>query len=432
MLGWIVASQTHIVTAQQSTTTTPQVTAVAHQSEAPELTGSDLQTVSIGTVLELQGYRLSAADESKAKIYFIQKRKSIAAKALGGWSTTNDEQHGPQSQGVVVPEGLLNGPSQVVIEVNGLRSTPLTITIVDYKLPRPEGVTPKAGPPGTNVYVECPGFHINDEIMITDAAGDTRQVQRNESTSTGFVVPKDVVEGMLTIRIASAGPGNTQLSNPVEFLVSNDLLPLELRAGATTPVAPGQWLDLQSSSVKQLTQAELLEVSYKQGGRSIVVAAPNPNRPHVPVPSVLSPGEVELQSRLWREGRASVWSDPVKLRLTEKLAPPFIDAIRLLQGNWTQLWPGPDRAKTFSAMAGDVVVLHGRFPVADATKLKVSLIGSGQALELNATELDEKANWFGDVCVTLPDGLQNGSWRMVVASVDDGASVEVPIVILIK
>ena len=100
-----------------------------------------------------------------------------------------------------------------------------------------------------------------------------------------------------------------------------------------------------------------------------------------------------------------------------------------------QLWPGPDRAKTFSASAGDVIVLHGSFPVADAMRLKATLIGPTGAIELHAYELDRKANWFGDVCVKLPDTLEKlekGDSRIVVADTDAGASVEVPIVIRIR
>ncbi len=414
------------VSAQQNQIVTSQ------QNEAPEITGADLQAVSIGTVLELQGYRLSADEQSKAKVYFTQKGNSYEAKALGGWSTTNDERHGPQSQEVVVPEGLVDGPSQIVLEVGGLRSAPLTVTIVDYKLPQPTSITPKSGPPGTNIYLECAGFHISDEIIITDSQGRVTQVKRHEATSTGFFLPKDVAAGVMKVRIVNAQFGSSQLSEPLEFLVSNDLLPLELRSEAMNPVAPGQWLDLQAETLEQLAHAELLEVTYKQSGQSIVVSAPNPHRPHVSVPSVLSPGEVELQTRIWRDGLASMWSEPVAIRLPEQNAPPYIDAIRLLKDSWVQLWPGPDRTKIFGAAAGDVVVLHGQFPVADATKVKVSLIGLGQVIELKATELDEKANWFGDVTVKLPEDLQAGGWRMVVSDVDDGTSVEVPIVIRIK
>ena len=120
------------------------------------------------------------------------------------------------------------------------------------------------------------------------------------------------------------------------------------------------------------------------------------------------------------------------IQLSEHVVAPFIDAIRLEKDSWVQLWPGPDRAKTFSASAGDVIVLHGSFPVADAKRLKATLIGPAGAIELHAYELDQKANWFGDVCVKLPDTLQRGDSRLVVSDTDAGASVEVPIVIRIR
>jgi len=73
-------------------------------------------------------------------------------------------------------------------------------------------------------------------------------------------------------------------------------------------------------------------------------------------------------------------------------------------------------------------VLNGLWPV-DASNLRVSLVRTGEEVTLTATELDEKADWFSEVKVSLPESLEPGEWRMIVSSETDGTHDEVPIVI---
>ena len=412
------------VFAKQNPTTSP-------QAQGPEITSYTPQLVSVNSVVELEGVRLSATDESKVKAYFIQNGNRFPAKTIEGWSTTNNQANGPQSRDVIVPGGLGNGPTQFVLEVNGLRTAPLALSVVEYKLPELKALSPKSGSAGTVVWIECSGFHANDEIVLTDSQGKVTHVENTDSRSALFKVPQDAFAGVMKVQIGNPHYVNNQLSEPLSFVVSSDP-PLELRAEATTAVAPGQWIDLQAENYESLKRSQLTEVSYKQSGRSIVVTAPNSHRPHVVVPAALLPGAVEVQVRTWVDGQPSTWSESVELRLLESPVPPRVDALRLLQaGEWVQLWPGPERAKSFSAKPGDVVVLHGSFPVADASNLKVSLIGSTGAIELSVSELEQKTNWFGDVCVKLPDALTQGNWRMIVNG-DDGTSAELPIAIHIK
>ena len=77
----------------------------------------------------------------------------------------------------------------------------------------------------------------------------------------------------------------------------------------------------------------------------------------------------------------------------------------------------------------DEIVLNGLWPVADASNLRVSLVGPGEVVTLTATELDEKADWCSDVKVRLPESLEAGEWRMIVSGEADGTHDEVPIVI---
>jgi len=208
-------------------------------------------------------------------------------------------------------------------------------------------------------------------------------------------------------------------------------LPLEVVPEWIKAVAPGQWIDIQASSLAPLKHSEQTEVSFKQAGREIIVNAPRPQRPHVEVPAVLSPGDVQVQARTWRNGRASSWSAPVTLQLSEKPLPPYVQSLRLEKGTWVDLWPGPDRAARFTAAPGDLIVMNGQFPVAGADKLKVLLVRLGEVMELDLIESDENAEWFSEVRMKLPANIGSGNWQMIVRAID-GTQHVVPIPIRIS
>ena len=415
-----------------STETVMRAQQAANSSIAPVVTDCWPKTGSVNSVIELKGFRLGAGDKESAKAFIIQNGLEIAARTGGGSSVTNDSLNGAQTLEVILPEEVVVGPAKIVVERDGVRSTPILITITEWTLPVIKSISPESGPPGTFVNIECDNFHINDEIELTDQEG--RVVKQHESggssNGTGFGVPKDFPEGVLRIRIGSRKAGRNQFTSPVEFTVTNEPGSLELSTDWIIPVAPGQWIDLQSSTLSVLKNSERTEVSYTQAGRTIMVSAPNPHRPHIEVPSALSPGVVQVQARTWRHGRASAWSKAL-LQLPDKPVPSDVQALRLEKGSWVQLWPGPDRAERFEATPGDSVVINGRFHVADAQKLKVLLMRSGESLELTVTELDQKADWFHEVILKLPDDLGAGDWQMVLHSVDDGTEFQVPIPIRI-
>src|SRR6185369_1792375 len=174
----------------------------------------------------------------------------------------------------------------------------------------------------------------------------------------------------------------------------------------------------QASTLDPLKHSEQTEVSFKQAGREIIVNAPLPQRPHVKIPAVLSPGDVEVQVRTWRHGRSSNWSEPVTLQLLEKPLPPYVQALRHEGENPVDMWPGPDRAIRFKARPGDLIMIHGQFPVAGANELKVLLVRLGEVVELDVTEANEKDQWFGMVRMKLPADIGSGDWQMVVRAID--------------
>lgn len=384
------------------------------------------KTGSVDTVIYLLGYRLYLDHWDKTKAFFIQNGVEFPARTAGGWVNTNYEHTGPQTLLVIVPEEVVPGQAQLVVEVNGRRSTPVTITITEWKLPIIERLNPAIGAPGTLVRIEGEGFHANDEIKITDSNGNPIKVTLS---GQALAIPEDASEGIITVRIGSQKYGKGQFTEPFTFTVTNEPLPVELLTDDTMAVAPGQWLDLHISNLKPLTRSELTEIAFKQAGRTIIVATSKPFRSHVAVPTTLSAGEVQLQLRTWRDGRPSQWSEPASLELADKPVAPFIDSLRLAKGSWTALSPGPDRKTSFTVSPGDEVVLFGLWHVADASKLKVSLARAGEVITLTATEFDEKASRFVDLKVRLPESLDVGDWRMSVRSEIDGTQADVPIVI---
>jgi hypothetical protein len=391
---------------------------------------------SVNSVIELKGFRLGLDEPESAKAAFvIQNGIEIPARTGGGSSVTNDRLNGAQSLEVILPEQVVPGPAQIVVERNGVRSVPVAITITEWLLPVIKKMTPASGAPGTSVDVECENFHINDVIELTDVEG--RVVKKYESGGsawgTGFVVPEDFPEGVLRVRIGNRKLGKNQFTAPVEFIVTNDPLPPEILSEWLTSVAPGQWIDLASSTPLQLQKSEQTEVSFKQAGRETIVSLPHGARSRVEVPSLLAPGEVQLQVRTTRNGRQSKWSTPATLKLLDKPLPPYVQGIRLEKTSWVQLWPGPDRAKKFTAAPGDLIVMNGTFPVAGADKLKVSLVKLGEVVELDVTELNEKAEWLNDLAVRLPGDMASGDWQMTLRATDGSQHVvPIPIRILQK
>jgi hypothetical protein len=197
----------------------------------------------------------------------------------------------------------------------------------------------------------------------------------------------------------------------------------------TIPVAPGQWLDLHISNAKPLSRSELTEIAFKQAERTIIVPTSKPFRSHVEIPKTLSAGEVQLQLRTWREGRPSEWSEAASLELADKPVAPVVGSIKLAKGEFASLSPGPDRKTSLTVSPGDEIVLGGVWHVADLSKLKVSLVRTGEVVTMTATEFDEKATRLFDIQVRVPDSVGTGDWRMIVSNETDGTQVELPIVI---
>lgn len=405
----------------------------AQISEAPVVNECEPHSGSVNSVIYLRGYRLGPEGIGPAKVFFIQNGIEISANGGICFFTTNDRLNGQQGVKVTVPDEVVLGRAQIVVERNGLRSAPITFTITEWTPPIIKQLIPTSGPPGTTVAIECENFHPSDEIELTDSEGRPVKPQGGAGYShgTAFTVPEDFPEDVLTIRIGNRKFGKGQFTPPFEFVVTNEALPPQVVADWIKTVAPGQSIDIQASTLTPLKHSERTEVCFKQAGREIIVNARLPQRPHVEVPAVLSPGDVELQMRTWRHGRPSSWSEPVTVQLLEKPLPPYVQSLRHEGENPVDLWSGPDRAKSFKARPGELIVIQGLLPVAGADKLKVLLVQVGEVVELDVTEMDEKGQWFSEVGMRLPGDIGSGDWQMILRAID-GTEHVVPIPIHIS
>src|SRR5215213_6926877 len=95
---------------------------------APVVTDCWPRSGSVDSVIELKGFRLGAGELESAKAFFIQNGFEIPAQRKGGSGVTNDRLNGPQTLDVIVPEEVVPGPAQIVLERTGFRSAPVTIT----------------------------------------------------------------------------------------------------------------------------------------------------------------------------------------------------------------------------------------------------------------------------------------------------------------
>lgn len=398
--------------------------------EGPLVESWSPKSGSSGSVIYLTGYRFHVGQVDKTKVFVIQKGVEHPARTGGGWWTTNNEYNKPQTLGVIIPNEVGPGAAQVVVESEGRRSAPVEIMITEWNPPKIDSFKPTRGAPGTFVRIEGEGFLVENEIEITDEKGRSIKIDSSGSPDgTIFRVPENTAEGVISIRVGSKQYGKGQYTEPLMFTVTEDPLTVELLTSDTISVAPGQWLDLQISNAEPLARSELTELKFIQAGRTIIVSAPKPYRPHFPVPGALSPGEVQLQLRTSRDGRSSEWSEPQKLVLADKPVAPIVDSLGTVKGQWTSLIAGPDRKKSFTVSPGSEIVMNGLWPVAEASKLKVQLVRAGEIITMSAVEVDEKRNWFGDIKVRLPESSGVGDWRMIVSSELDRTQTELPIAI---
>jgi hypothetical protein len=286
------------------------------------------------TGIKLEGYRLGANLEKGVRVLFVQGTAEYSVASHGGGYETANVKHGLQELGVHVPEALQPGPCQVMVDVEGQRSAPLTIQInVPATAPVLTAVRPHSPGPGEIVCIEGSGFSDSDEFELIDALGQTHLVPHDLGTSDvnalAFTLPKDLLAGKAILRVIERRSGTNQVSNALSFDIVRGPAPLDIWSDWLMPVAPGQWLDLVVGSAEPLKSAERVDVLFQQKEQVVIVPTKSPKNLRVRVPESLTPGSVTLQTRTVVSGEMSAWSKPVNYSLLDKRAAAKIYSLEI-------------------------------------------------------------------------------------------------------
>jgi hypothetical protein len=402
-------------------------------SEAPQITRCTPGSASVGTVLDIEGYRLGALSLEKVRAHFIQGKSDYIATLCGSeGENVNDEQGQLQHLEANVPEGLILGLCQVIVEVDGRRSVPITIEITPWKPPEITAISPPWAQPGEHVSFDGSGFHITDDIVLIDARGRKHQFEPGgAATYSGQKIPDDLPEGEATLYIVNRDNPGDPPSRSFKLQVSHGPVPLDIWPAELMPVAPGQWLDLIVTTLKPLERAERAEVAFQQSGQLIISPVVNHASPRVQVPRRLRSGEVTLLTRTWQGSKASSWSEPVLYQLTRQPVTSSVEVIEIEspdKSTYVYLGDGPDRPQKFKIRPGGAMKLQGTFPVASVDRLQVILERFGRTLTLKPIALESP----GIMKIVLPDDLPPGDWQISVLSLDDDVTARLPIAMHIE
>lgn len=402
----------------------------ARQS-SPELTRITPEVAPPGTGVELAGYRLGAEQKDKVWVFFSQSEVRHTAKPDGSGYENANLREGPQELRVIVPDGLLPGRCEVIVEVDGQRSAPYTIEIGPLAVaPLLKSLKPQWAQEGETIWVKGRNLSGSDGIELIDAEGQTHVIQGNSGTSSAltaaFRVPPNLPEGEARVQMIERRSGADLRSNTLSLWITRGPVPVEIAEGWLMPVAPGQWLDLWLVSFHPLKSAERVEVAFKQEGLLYTVEIEDPleiKGHRVRVSHALSPGQVELRTRTWVGDEVSAWSKPVTYQLLAKPANPRLYSVEVIPSRPEgRVYIGPETTGDLKVYPGEELVLRGTFPVVSSDRLEVILESQGRSLTIIPTELSER----GATKFKIPALLEFGRWELTIHSLDDQTVTKLP------
>ena len=324
--------------------------------EAPQLTRITPEATAASTRIKIEGLRLGASLDEGVQAIFVQGNAEYFARPNGGAYDTADLEHNPQALNVVVPDHLQPGPSEVIVEVLGQRSASLGLKIsIPATPPMLSGLRPLLAQPGATIWIDGTGFSSSDVFELTDALGKPHNIENDHGTSdadvAAFTLPKDFPGGETTLRVVEHRSGSSQASNTLSFTVVSGPAPLDVLSDWLMPVAPGQWLDLVVTSEVPIKDAERVEVAFRQKNQLLILPLEDLKKLRVQVPSALSPGGVEIQTRTWVAGEASQWSSPVDFRLLDQPAAAKVYNLRIRPVRAEAAFKQADRIVAISSVA---------------------------------------------------------------------------------
>ena len=367
------------------------------------------------SILTLKGYALGVDDLRTVRYRFIRDAAEYPGRLIQGGSTYNSDAFDDQYVRVIVPSELAPGVWFIVVEAGDYRSVPWKVEIGEKLLPPLNSVSPSRVHPTQWVWVDATAAGHDDDVRLVDARG--RQWHLHASVdSLGFSVmlPDEVAEGEASLQLGRIENGAEVWSPPLTLDVTSAPLPLNPVAVALmTPVAPGQWTEFawDEDSDFELKRADRVDVEFEQGDVKVASRAVGPTHGRVLVPARLKPGAVSVRTRTWIERTASGWSTPASLTLTESAVAPTVTAVWAAERP-RQIWSSDSGPPHVDVHRGDVLVLKGFFPDANASALRVLLQSGDASLQLQARDV------LGEVRIEVPSQVAAGDWRLVVGPRD--------------
>jgi hypothetical protein len=398
---------------------------VEARRNAPEILRCTPASVTPGTAIDIQGFRLGWPEAKDLRVHFVQGETQFAVRPTGGgWQAANLE--GLQHLKINVPPGVAPGSCQIYVEAGGLASEPITIDIA-WMAPPPviSQLSPRWAQPGEVIWINGMGFGVSDEVELVDARGQEHRYSAGATSSgmtVAFTLPTDLPDGEATLWVVEKRSGNEQRSNPIAFSISSGPVPLDLWANWLNPVAAGQWLDLVATSVKPLENIDKAEILFTQQQKKLMVPIVGKSYPRVQVPTQLSPGEVNISTRTWRNGRPSVWSEPVSYQLLANPSAPLVMSIEVASLP-EPIYLNATATNQLNLRAGDILTLRGRYPVADADRLRLIMTAnSTERIKLKPQALDP-----GGIRIEIPKEMKSGIWELSIRNLESNTTSKLPI-----
>lgn len=314
------------------------------KTSRPMITGVSPRKVSPDVYIDIEGQWLEPWQLSDVLVLFVQGGVEHSMETRSGGT-----QDGLQYVRAPVPDKLVAGVCQLLLEVKGKGSKPFSIEITSTITPpvlrsfRPPWVQP-----GEGVMIYGTGFRGSDTFEITDAVGHIHEIEGSKSTETAaFPLPNSLPDGPASLRVVEHKSSGNQRSNSLSFMISRGPVPLDVLSGWRYPLAPGQILLLSVFSSQPLEQATGVEVMLKQGGLSRSILLKNLKDLRLRIPDGITPGKMEIRNRTWRGTVASEWSEPVSYKVADRPAAPWVHNI--------QIWPA--KADAVFMQGGKVITV---------------------------------------------------------------------------
>src|SRR6185503_20316211 len=118
--------------------------------------------------IKLDGYRIGDYGSRNVKVRFVQGDNTYSAAPAGGHY--NDFEPSLENVSLIVPEGLTAGKCQIIIDADGLSTSPLTVEIAASVSPAViSNPKPMVAPPGELILIDALGIGESDEVELVDS-----------------------------------------------------------------------------------------------------------------------------------------------------------------------------------------------------------------------------------------------------------------------